>query len=265
MKVFPTSFLGAGLALAQGVYQASKLERQAASAAKADSKFATSGARAPTIAMSGRTSYPRKRALSKKRTSRTVTRAGSSARIVRYHRTSAPITFSIAGAATNVCGTQIIKLSDVFTSDILAMYDQYRVVKAVATFSPLVDPGNNGVSGNFVADCFLANEPTGQDATATNAQDLSRYANYKTMPIVSGRYMTYTFYPKALNTISGSAGSVNQGSYGFGNPWIALSSAGVQVPHYNLYYAAKTAAAVGASGVAFRLTWTIYFDCIGSR
>lgn len=233
----------------------------AAVAAKAVKSYFGSRSTSSTVMPLSKPSYRvRKPRAYKRKPAKTLNQ-----RVVSFHRTSTPGTYSVTSGSSQTTGTQIVRLNDVFTDDIKAMFDVYRIKKVVFEISPLADPASGLAANNVVTDFYLGNEPTGQDGVAVNPQDICRYANYRYKSCMSGEKMIYTFYPKILSSVGANSGTVIQGSYGGPNPWLACSATGLAIPHYNLHYGMKLAATLSASAVTYRYNYTIHFECMNTR
>lgn len=210
--------------------------------------------------------YAPRRTYNKRRYSRRMYKPNPSRPLfLSLHRTSTPGSFFIGAGADKATGFIITRLQDVYTADIVPMFDVYRIRKVVFEVTNLADPANSAVNSNFIPDVYLGCEPTGQDAAATNPYDICKYANYRFKSLPSGDKFIYTFYPKPLNSIGATSGVATQASYGMANPWINLTSSGIAIPHYNLHYGVKFPIATGATAVNFRYNYTIYFDVMNTK
>lgn len=150
-----------------------------------------------------------------------------------------------------------VKLNQVFTSDLIASYDCYRIRKVVVSIQPRVDAGNSGITNNNVLHVWMACDQTGDSTAPTAAINVGEYANHKYSTIPSGQRFYYTFYPKAINTVDNNGTATNVGSYGM-NPWINLNTSGVNIPHKRLLW--YIASSGGTSTTPYDLTYQIYFD-----
>lgn len=187
-------------------------------------------------------------------------------RVASFHRTTNPGAIAIASGSDKVIGTYDFKLDDVYTADLLVMYDSFRVKKIVTKVTPLIDAANSGISNNMTSNYYLGNEPSGNDGVNAEPRDICRYSNNKHAVLPSGKVFYYTYYPKALNSVVGSGGTaVSVGNYAGSNPWLSLNASGIAIPHHRLHYGIKTSQNAAANGILFQLTHTVYFDCIGSR
>lgn len=173
-----------------------------------------------------------------------------------FRRTTA--TFTVAATAGRLNGSRDLKLADVYTPDILAAFDVYRIRKILVEIVPRVDPGQS-VANNTSIHLITACDQTGQISTVAAQQDLCQFSNYKSQAIVSGGRYYYAFYPKALNTVDNAGVATAVGNYSGANPWLNLSNTGIQIPHYRFLYDIVSTNATYNLNVDF--TYTIFFDC----
>lgn len=146
-------------------------------------------------------------------------------------RTSAPYTATmVAGEAS---GQFAPTLSTVQTTDLIGMYDEYRINWMEFVLIPRYDQGQSGVTNN--ADAFVAAccDVTGQLASPTFTQ-VTAFDNSKVAPLQAGKSFTYRFKPKALNALSSGNYAINQ------SDWLILSTAGATVAHNQLGFNIKT-------------------------
>lgn len=169
-----------------------------------------------------------------------------------------------SGLTAGAVGTIFdITLSLVQNSDLIQVYEAYRIRKVVMTLVKRIDAGNNGTVNNSTETIHAACDTSAISAPAS-LQDVGAYSNHKKGTLPSGSTFLYTFYPKAQNTIAGSGGvASNVGSYSKYNPWINLDSNGVNVPHQRLLFYIQSL--TSASTDFFDFSFTIYFDCIRAK
>lgn len=146
-------------------------------------------------------------------------------------RTSAPFTATmIAGEAS---GQFAPTLSAVQTTDLIGMYDEYRINWMEFVLIPRYDPGQSGVTNN--ADAFIAAccDVTGQLSSPTFTQ-VTAFDNAKVSPLQAGKSFTYRFKPKAINALAAGSYAINS------TDWLILSTAGAAVAHNQLGFNIKT-------------------------
>lgn len=156
-------------------------------------------------------------------------------------RTTQIYSTSIPASGFLAFASQFIKLNLVKTSDLLAAYDLYKIRKVQAVFCPCYDPGNSGIGGNNQICINAACDPS-TTATPTAVLDITAYDNHRSAWLVSGKSWTYTFYPKVINTVDNSGTATASGSYAV-NPWLQLTTSGVDIPHRQLLFSVGTTAA----------------------
>lgn len=246
---------------AGNLYSAWRAGRRASSAISADSSVpVTWQGERPRMAYSKkapRRSFNMRRRYYRRRVPRAKMPLGYR-RIVRSTGLNA---VSIAGSGTQFSSIYDIALSGVQTSDLLATYTQYRIRKVVMHLTPRVDPANSGVSNNFqclVGACCDSEGPAAP-AFFTN---VTAYDNSYSKWVNAGEQFTYTFYPKAVNSVDINGTATAAGSYGM-NPWLQMTSTGITVPHKRLLYIIQSGSAVSASGLFFDFYFDIHFDVKG--
>jgi hypothetical protein len=150
---------------------------------------------------------------------------------ITFTRTSAVQTIGlVAGEAS---GSATPALSQVQTSDLIGMYDEYKINWVKFRLIPRYDSGQSGVTNNTNVWVAAASDVTGQ-VTAPTFVQVTAFDNHKVGSLVSGTEYTYTFSPKAVNALAAGNLAVNR------NDWIVLSAAGVAVAHQNLIYNIKS-------------------------
>jgi hypothetical protein len=148
-----------------------------------------------------------------------------SARPLTLSRTTAP------GAVTLVAGQGVLTSSPalnlVTTTDLAAMYDQYKINWMEIRLIPGYDPGQSGVTNNADVWVIAACDPTGS-LSAPSWGQLAEFDNHKVAPLVAGREFRYRFRPKCVNALAAGNVAVNA------SDWLFLTSAGVGVAHNQL-------------------------------
>jgi hypothetical protein len=189
---------------------------------------------------------------------RSARRWGRSARRTRERtdtmtRTTTPT--SIALVAGEAAGSVDVSLGLVQTTDIIGMYDRYRINWVEIEIIPLYDPAQSGVTNNSEAFVAFANDPSGQLISPTWAQ-VASFANCKTACLVAGKSLKYRFRPKAINALAAGNYAINQ------NDWLLLNASGSGVAHYRLLMNIKTTLATNTN--AYEYVLRINFSCAGS-
>lgn len=114
-------------------------------------------------------------------------------------------------------------------TEIVNFYSLYKIVKVVLRFHSRVDPGNINAGGTSATNQNIPSLSLAFDAAKTtaptNANDVLDYSNAKIYSLYSGRSVSYTCYPKAINTLQG----VNVAPV---SDWIMTSNA--TIPHYGV-------------------------------
>lgn len=123
-------------------------------------------------------------------------------------------------------------LSQVQTSDLITSYRLFRLVKIKLFLVPRVDPGNSGTVNNCQAMVACACDPEGT-TVPTSISQVTAYDNSYQKIITASDRLTYTFYPKVVNTVDNAGTATAAGSYR-SNPWLMLSTAGALIPHRQL-------------------------------
>lgn len=148
------------------------------------------------------------------------------------------------------------ELSRVQTSDLLATFQVYRIKRIDIELVPLYDPSTDvsGKSTDYLV--YMACDTTGA-TTLVSPQVITAFDNYKMQSIVGGEKFKYSFYPKALNELGQPLG-VNDGVGSYDtNPWITLTSDGIQVPHARLLWSIQSPS---VSNAILLYTLTYHFD-----
>ena len=177
-------------------------------------------------------------------------------RVLQFTRNSGPynnaLVVGLKGTVTD------ITLSLVPTSDLIGTFDLYRIKKVVAIFTPVTDPANSGVVNIANLLHYCACDPTGQ-ITSTTYPNVASFGNSKMVTTSAGTGSAfYTFYPKAVNSVTSGGVGTAVGSYET-NPWLFCTSAGVSVPHQR--FLAFTTSINALSTQSFSLVYRITFEC----
>lgn len=198
-----------------------------------------------------RTSY-RPRYASRKRYVRRsrVTRRTRPDMIKTLVRTTPLATYNTL--ATGLLGVSpSFTLGQVNTTDIVAAYRLFRLVKIRLHLVPRVDPGNSGLVNNCQAMIAAACDPEGASAPTSISQVTSYDNSYQKLVTAADRF-TYTFYPKVVNVVD-NAGATSAASSYATNPWLLLSTAGLVIPHRQLLLYIQ-------QGNAVALSYDHYFE-----
>lgn len=255
-KSFGHPLVRAGVGLAAAAYELSKRSQGLTSG---DPSFATGDSRTnlripstSTVMYSG-TKRRSRRSYRRRYRSRTKRAVNSMERAIYVRRcTSAiPISLSAGGYAFS----NNISLAQIVNADLVAAFRLYKILKIVLHLSPVVDPGNSGVTNNTQATVCFYNDPEAGGAPSSVAA-ASTFGNHRTMTIKSGQEFQYTFYPKVANSVGTTSGAGNLSSYA-SNPWLLLTggvapAGGVNIPHYQLNGYIQS---VNASSVAQYQYW----------
>lgn len=172
-------------------------------------------------------------------------------------RCTGPSTVTMAsGLSTSYTDTT---LAGVSYGDLTGSYDVYRIRKVTAVFQPLQDAGAGQPVLLFQACC----DTQGVSTSLSSDNAVGTFGNYKTAYVPSGRSFTYTYYPKAINTVDNAGTATAVGSYGQ-NPWLLLTGSGVAIPHKRLLWRViDTNTGVGTQ--KFSLFFQVHFDVKRTR
>ena len=195
-------------------------------------------------------------------------RPASGAQIVSYKRTSLPENLALVAGAG---GFRVpITLNQIYTTDIIAAYDMYRIKRVTLRLIPQVDPGSSLVvtgttfAQNQEAWVVAACDPADEAISVPTIAIVSKFNNYKLDTIRAGKEYNYYFYPKVSNIVTGSSGTTKgSGTYGKYNPWLRLDADGITIPHYNVICGLQTS--FGTSTANYTYTFTVEFDCMLTR
>jgi hypothetical protein len=157
-------------------------------------------------------------------------------RTITITRSTAPS--NVALVAGDYSGYLDITLSSVQTSDLVLMWDQFKILSVTAHVTPVVDPGNSGVTNNSNIIAYLACDPQGKYTAPTTTQ-IGAFENRKIQTLVAGRELRFTYQPRAVNALA-------TGSFASTTDWIFCNASGIAVPHQRLLinYQATNAADV---------------------
>lgn len=157
---------------------------------------------------------------------------------VTMTRTTAPATITLV--AGEAAGSMQQALTSVQYTDLVGMYDQYRINWAKIRIIPRYDPGQSGVTNNTDVWIAAGSDVTNQVTTPTFLQ-VTAFDNSKVAPLLAGKEFQYTFYPKAMNALISSQFAVNS------TDWLILSTGGAGTLHSNLIYNIKSGNAASVS------------------
>lgn len=192
-----------------------------------------------------------------KKSFRRMPRMIKDSNIVSFRRTSDPVSLTLAGGVVGTAAA--VYLNQVYTTDLIAGFDSYRIKRVIFTLQPQVDTAQS-YSNLHV---YCANDPNATGGVPSSGSATAQYENFKYGTVASGQSYKYSFYPKVLNSIDIGGTANGLGSYGKYNPWLVLSSTGITIPHYRLLAWVNTATASNTAVMAY--TFTIEFDCIRSK
>lgn len=182
---------------------------------------------------------------------------------VNCRRTTGLYSLTIPSGTYSNFSTSVIRLNLVKTADLIAAYDMYKIRKVQAVFVPSYDPGNSGLANNNTQQLVCSCDPASNTSLTTLA-DIAAYDNHKSTWMTSGRPWVYTFYPKVLNTVDNSGTATASGSYAV-NPWLSLSTGGVDIPHRQLHIFTSTTLPAPAAGIPLSYYFVIHFACKNQR
>lgn len=254
-------FLRAGLGAAAAIGLARNLwsaHKAQASATRFDRRPSF-----PTFTMKRSYSRPSSRRAPKRSRSMVLYKAPRFNSGYRYiKRTTALSNASIPAAGFFLGGSNSIKLNQVLTADVVGAYDLYRIRKVQVMFVPAVDLGNSGVANNSQIKIDCACDPTNTAVPAT-ALTVTAYENHRTGYMLSGKPFAYTFYPKVANTVDNAGVATAAGSYAV-NPWLQLTTAGIDIPHRQLLFTMATSIAP-TSALIVNVYFVIHFEVKNQR
>jgi hypothetical protein len=149
------------------------------------------------------------------------------------NRFSSQGTFSLVAGAYS--GFVDPTLSLVQTTDLIAMYDAYRVNWVEIELSPGYDPAQSGVTNNSILNVWMACDEAAH-YTAPTILQTGAFENAKHKVMVAGSTFKYRFYPKPVNVLAA-------GNYGVEEGFLTLSAGSIGATHQRLYINVITAAA----------------------
>jgi len=171
-----------------------------------------------------------------KRVSRAIRRPSlprrNSAPMRTFTRYSVPSTLTLV--AGEAAGTFDFSLNQILTSDLIGMFDQYRLNWVEIELIPRFDPAQSGVTNNTDVWVTSACDPTGQITGTPSFQVVSSFENSKVAALVAGKSFRYRMSPKATNALAAGNFAVNQ------SDWLILSSTGTAVSHLRWLYNIRT-------------------------
>lgn len=188
----------------------------------------------PARRFSSRRSYGRSRRSYRKRVSRRrYVQQGDVRTVVR---TTAPGTFSIAAGSSFASGVVDYALSIVQYSDLTALYNEYRILKATRYVWLKQNPSNGAAKADPNTQPLLgfSADPTGsRTAPATFIAHGADEGFYMKILQTADQVAKFTLYPRPLNAVgSGTA----RGVY-YNAPWIRTDAPSES--HYRLIWSAN--------------------------
>jgi hypothetical protein len=143
-------------------------------------------------------------------------------------RSTQPFYASLTAGALSL--VKDIALTDFQYTDLTGVYDRYRVNWVEVYITPSYDPGQSGVTNNGQIALYLACDP-GVHYSAPTPANIGSFDNHIVKYLTAGRTVTYRYYPKPTNTLSG-------GNFASSTDWLYTSSTGPGVVHPRLLLAA---------------------------
>jgi len=179
--------------------------------------------------------------------------------VLSLRRSGQPTNISLVAGGAN--GIIKPKLSDVVTSDLQAIFSEYRLLKCVIRWSKRTDPGNS-LNANQTGIIQVANACDTEGVPPTAFNETTAFANYRRGTLGSASTFTYTFYPKVVNSVAVIAGT-SVGSVGTyrTNPWLQCNGVGVTVENYALIYSLLSTLATDTSSIEYVIDY--YFQVRG--
>lgn len=178
-------------------------------------------------------------------------RTGESPIVLRRSGQPTALTLTAGG----VIGVVRPKLSDCVTSDLTAIFREYRVLKCVVNFTKRSDPGNSAVTNQTtILQIALASDQEGITPTAFN--EVTAYSNHKRGTLSADRAFSYTFYPKVVNSVALVPGTsvTSAGTY-TRNPWLQCTDVGVTVQMNALLYSVLSTLTTDTSVVEYTIDY----------
>lgn len=184
-----------------------------------------------------------------RRRSRVPRRIATGATALTLRRSGTPVAIALVAGGAN--GLIRPKLSDCLTSDLQAIFNEYRLLKCVIRWSKRSDPGNS-LNANQTCLIQVANACDPEGVTPTAFNEVTSYANYRRGNLGASTMFSYTFYPKVINNVAVVAGvsTASVGTYRT-NPWIQCNAAGVTVENYALSYSLLSTLVTDTSTVEY--------------
>lgn len=145
-------------------------------------------------------------------------------------RTSLPL--PIVQTAGEANGAVTITLNQVQTTDLIGMYDEFKINWVKFRVQPRVDPGQSGITNNTQNWVAAACDVTGQ-ISSPNFTTVTALDNHKVSQLTQREFI-YTFTPRAINALQAGNLAINR------NDWLILSTAGAAVAHQSLLYNIKS-------------------------
>ncbi len=139
------------------------------------------------------------------------------------------------------------------TTDVIGMFDQYKINWVEITVMPSFDPGQSGVTNNSQVFVAAACDPTGQTTGTPTISQITSFSGSKLQPLTAGSVFKYRFVPRAVNSLAAGAYAVNAAD------WLILSTNGATVPHQSLLLDIKTSNTL--SVVKYDYVLTVNFSC----
>ncbi|AXH73954.1 MAG: hypothetical protein [Cressdnaviricota sp.] len=170
-----------------------------------------------------------------------------------------PMTLGVAS------GVGDVSLNALYTTDLLAAYDTYRIKKVTAVLMPAAPLGNGAAAAAAShVSVACACDQAGENLTVPSSTFVASYDNARIKHLTEDdEKFYYTFYPKVINDVDNAGTSTAVGNYGPTNPWLNLSTQGIAIPHKRLLYHIQYGAT--ATVTNFILTYIVTFDVRRNR
>lgn len=179
-------------------------------------------------------------------------RSGETALTLRRSGQPTAVTLSAGG----VIGLVRPKLSDCVTSDLTSVFREYRVLKCVVHFTRRIDPAAP-LPANTTAILQIALAADAEGVIPTAFNEVTAYSNSKHGTLSADRGMSYTFYPKVINSVSSDPSALtvaSVGTYGI-NPWLQCTATGVSVQMNALLYSILSTLTTDTSVVEYTIDY----------
>lgn len=192
-----------------------------------------------------------------------VVRYNRSLRLYKYQsmvRSTNIQQLAIVAGQFNAWLVNSVKLNQVKHFDLIEAYDLYRIKRVDLVLVPTYDPALTTPTRNNQMMISVACDPTNPPVPSTMVE-IGGYDNHRSGWLTADSVFVYKFYPKATNTVDNAGTSQPVGSYST-NPWLRLSTAGVDIPHFSLVLGTASVAASPAAPNEFRFSYyyRIHFD-----